>query len=568
MDHVSLEPAAGRSRALIFRWRCVLSRRLPLAASALASALVSMMLAGSFAAPANADAALQSRITTLRDSDVIAGGHLASIDALRKLYVRRSFQPIWTTAEAVAALRDAVTTSWIDGLRPQDFHAEALFGATGASAAALSGSDRELLLSDALLRLLYQLYFGKVDPNQFDANWNYERPLLDADPVEVVARSLEIEGISALVAKARLDHPYYTALKATLQAHVDIAARGGWPAVPSGSALKPGARDNRIPAVRARLAVSGEYSKAPPADATSYDASLVEAVRLFQLNHGLETDGVLGAQTVAEMNVTADQRIDQVRVNLERARWVLRGMGADTDAIAVNIPGFYLAVRRGGRTVWRTDVVVGQTYHKTPVFTAQMRYAVLNPDWTVPRGIATREILPKVKVDPAYLAAHDYDLRGPSGAPVDASTVQWGSVSPSSFPYTIVQRPGPRNALGLVKFMFPNRHNVYLHDTPSRALFELANRTFSHGCIRVKDPLKLAEIVLGDRAGWTRADIDHAVAQGKLRQVNLSRPLRVMILYWTVDPLFDGSARFYKDVYGRDEKLLKGLNAPFAPRTN
>lgn len=527
-----------------------------------------MLLANAFSAPATADSSLQTRLASLRDRDVIAGGHLASIDALRKLYARRSYQPIWTAEASVAALRDAVITSWVDGLQPQDFHAGSVFGGQGAAAVSLSESDRELPLSDALLRLLYQFYFGKVDPNTFDANWNYERPLLDADPIDVVARGLETEGVAGLIAKARLDHPYYAALKATLQAHIDIAARGGWPSVPAGPAIKPGARDPRIAAVRARLAVSGEYGKAFPPDAASYDASLVDAVRSFQLNHGLEADGVLGAQTVVEMNVSADERVDQIRVNLERARWVLRGMAGDTDAIAVNIPGFYLAVRRGGRTVWKTDVVVGQTYHKTPVFTAQMRYVVLNPDWTVPHGIATREILPKVKSDPSYLAAHDYDLRSPSGAPIDASAVQWDAVSPSSFRYTVVQRPGPKNALGVVKFMFPNRHNVYLHDTSSRAMFEKATRTFSHGCIRVKDPLKLAEIVLGDRAGWSRADIDRTVAEAKLRQVNLSRPLRVMILYWTVDPLFDGSARFYRDVYGRDAKLLQALNSPFAPRVN
>jgi murein L,D-transpeptidase YcbB/YkuD len=232
--------------------------------------------------------------------------------------------------------------------------------------------------------------------------------------------------------------------------------------------------------------------------------------------------------------------------------------------VVVNIAGYYLRLILEGKIVWSTRVIVGQTYHKTPIFTEAMKYVVFNPDWTVPRSIVRNETFAKASADPGYLSANNYVLTSASGA-VDPATINWSQWTAATFPYGVVQRPGPKNALGLVKFLFPNKYSVYLHDTPGRGLFVKAGRTFSHGCIRVEDPLKLAEIILANRLGWDRTKIDGIVAAGKLTQVNLPKPLPVLLLYWTVDPQFDGTAHFYQDIYGRDARLLKALNSEFAP---
>ncbi len=361
----------------------------------------------------------------------------------------------------------------------------------------------------------------------------------------------------------RLQHPFYDDLKNTLQAFTEYDVQGGWKPVPKGDSLKPGATDPRIPLVRARLAVTGEYEPRGDQSSLIYDDGLAAAVKAFQEAHGIEAEAVIGPQTTKALNVTASERIDQIRVNLERARWVLREAINEPDMVVVNIAGFYLAVILNGKRTWNTDVIVGRRYTKTPIFTESMQYVVLNPDWTIPRSIIRNEVIPKAQADPQYLAARNYDLVDGNGKRVPSQAVDWSAVSSASFPYRVVQRPGPKNALGLVKFIFPNKYNVYLHDTPSRSLFAKTGRTFSHGCIRVKDPLKLAEIILGDRAGWSRSKIDETVASGKMRRVNLSKPLPVLVLYWTVDPHADGTARFYQDIYGRDASLLKALNAPF-----
>ena len=334
------------------------------------------------------------------------------------------------------------------------------------------------------------------------------------------------------------------------------------PHIPAGPPIKPGASDPRIVILRKRLEITGENLDKESAQSEVLDERLADALRRFQKSHGLEGDGTLGPQTLDALNVPVQQRMEQIRINLERARWVLRTIG--DEMVIVNIAGFYLRVVLAGKPVWATRVIVGKTYHMTPIFTEQIRHVVFNPDWTVPRSIVRNEIFPKASANPGYLAANNYVLKSGSGV-VEPASINWSQYTGATFPYGVVQSPGPKNALGLVKFLFPNKFSVYLHDTPSRDLFGKSGRTFSHGCIRVENPMKLAEIILGDRLGWDRARIDSVVKAGKLRQVTLPNPFPVLLLYWTVDPQVDGSAYFYADIYGRDARLLKALNSDFAP---
>ena len=325
--------------------------------------------------------------------------------------------------------------------------------------------------------------------------------------------------------------------------------------------MRPGAADERITVLARRLAVSGDLEDSGSVDgATTYDDSLVEAVRRFQQRHGLDIDGVIGPATLRAINVPVGQRIRQLEINLERARWVTKGL--EDDFILVNIAGFEAYVVRGREVVWRTRVQVGRSYRQSPVFRDVMKYLVINPTWTVPYSMATRDILPQVQQDPDYFANRGFTVKDRTGEAIDPSGVDWSQLRRGRFPYTLVQGPGPQNALGRVKFMFPNKYAVYLHDTPSRSLFDRGDRTFSAGCIRVENPFDLAEELLGS-AGWTQERFQAVLDSGEITTVFLPEPLPVLMLYWTAVVSTNGVVTFYNDVYDRDQAIAEALDEPF-----
>ena len=319
--------------------------------------------------------------------------------------------------------------------------------------------------------------------------------------------------------------------------------------------------------LRARLGTEYGDVELETDDPQFFDADLGEAVRRFQSRHGLVADGLVGASTLQVLNVTPAERIDQIRINLERARWLREELASADDFVIVNIAGFYVRLFEGGQARWESRVIVGTEYDQTPIFAADMKYLVFNPTWSVPRSIIREEMIPDMKNNPAYLSAGNYQLLDAAGRAVSPASVDWSSIGPDNFPYGIVQQPGPDNALGRVKFMLPNEHAVYLHDTPGQELFARTGRTFSHGCVRTENPLEFAARLLADQAEWSAAAIDNLVASGETSTVFLSEPLRVFILYWTAEPAAEGGVRFYEDVYGRDAAVLEALNAPFRALT-
>lgn len=506
---------------------------------------------------------LQARLDAMAKpaGRTIKGARIAGYEFLPRFYEALGGQLAWSNKANVDALKSGIKRSWEDGLIAADFHDKFVSEFETHASDAAEAANADLILSDALARLLYQLYFGKVSPNGVEATWNFARPMLTDDPVKIISDAVRAGGVGELIEKAKLDHAFYKSLKATLQAYTQIEQSGGWPQITAGAPVKVGAKDARIPVIRKRLAITGEYQGS---DLTSdtLDEPLSEALKKFQANHGIDPVGTVGNQTLAALNVPVKERIEQIRVNLERARWVLRTIGSDM--VVVNIAGFYLRLVFDSKVAWGTRVIVGKPYTKTPVFTGDMSTIVLNPDWAVPKSIVRNEMFPKIIADPSYIKANNYTLTSAKGQ-VNPSSVDWSEVSTDTFPYGMVQMPGPNNALGRVKFLFPNKYSVYLHDTPGRTLFDKAGRDFSHGCIRVEDPLKLAELILSNRLGWTRAKIDGIVDSGKTVQVNLPKALPVLLLYWTVDPQGDGGAKFYSDIYTRDAKLLKALDSEFKP---
>jgi murein L,D-transpeptidase YcbB/YkuD len=315
-------------------------------------------------------------------------------------------------------------------------------------------------------------------------------------------------------------------------------------------------------ALRRRLAATGDLAGQPEAlDDDVYDAPLAAAVQAFQERHRLERDGNVGAETLAELNVPAEARVLQIRINLERARWVLHEIGPG-DLVIVDVAGFNTILARDGKPRWRAKTQVGKPYRQTPIFKAKIDHVVFNPTWTVPPGILAKDVIPAARKDPGYLGRKGLDLIDKNGQKVDPARVDWAS---KSFPYTVRQEPGPDNALGRVKVMFPNPYHVYLHDTPSKALFEKEARAFSSGCMRVERPLELVELLLADPKAWNAPAIEAAVATGKTQTVRLKQPVPVLIMYWTIDPTVEKRTVFKRDPYGRDPQLAHALDESFLP---
>lgn len=516
----------------------------------------------------NVKSAIQQRIGQLGQRAVtsLLGRQIAAIGFLAELYESNGYEPLWREPQNQEALFGAIARSSEDGLSPKDFHwgtiQEVTFRSTVGALDAETQADFDILLSDAFARLSYQLFYGKVNPNRLDPDWNFARPLIKSNPATLLLSALQARSLPQLLAELRIDHPYYLTLKAALRSHREMASSGGWAPISPGPALKPGMAGERVAALRLRLAASGDFDGAETTDPKLFDEPLELAVRRFQERHGLDVDGVVGQISLEELNLPIQARIDQIRVNLERARWVLRKLG--DDFIVVNIAGFYLELVRDGDVLWNSPVIVGTPYRKTPVFTAPLRYMELNPTWTVPPTILRDDILPKVKADPSYLADNGLLVVDSERRPVKTEAIDWKSVRAETFPYLIMQEPGPRNALGLVKFMFPNDHAVYLHDTPRRGLFKSTSRSFSSGCIRVENPFELAELLFSQQEDWTAARMAEIVDSKVTTRVSLQQPLQVLLLYWTVDPDPSGNVRFYRDIYNRDIDVLDALDADYS----
>ena len=499
---------------------------------------------------------------SLRKSDVsIASGNLLS-----KIYAQRNYSPAWNDQRQIGELVSAIKATAADGLEPTDYHLEQVKliyadRLSGRQPSPDAKAVQDLILTDSLARLGYHQLFGKVNPYSLDSNWNFRRDLNDVDPEVAIQRAIDSPSLTDFLKTFFPRGWLYQKLQTALADYRQIAANGGWPVIPDGPTLRPGASDSRLPVLAQRLLVTGDLAPRKAVDKlTTYDKSLQQGVRRFQARHGLDADAAIGPATLRALNVPVAKRVEQLKINIERARWVLNDL-AD-EFVLVNIAGFRAYVLRNKKIAWETKVQVGSAFHQSPVFRDEIEYVVVNPTWTVPYSIASKEILPKIKRDPNYFASRDFDLKGQNGKLVEPSSIDWETITERNFPVWMVQRPGPNNALGRVKVMFPNEHSVYLHDTPSKALFNKAERAFSHGCIRVENPFDLAEQLLGGD-GWNQAKFKQVLDEGEPTKVSLSKPMPVLLLYWTTMVTPDGVVYFFNDVYSRDERIAKALDEPF-----
>ena len=489
---------------------------------------------------------------------------IASKHWLPALYERNDFQLLWQNPVNVADLFNDIGNVAEDGLDPEDYHLSQLLVLklrledTDSPDPALV-ADYDILLTDSLVRLCYHIQFGKVDPESLDPAWNMSRQVHNKDPVAAIEKRLRTGSLAAGLRNIRPKNTYYHLLKLALKKYREIREAGGWAALPPGPTLKSGMTHPLVPRLRKRLAITGEF-EGTLTDSDRFDEVLKAAVMRFQTYHRLDADGVVGKNTYAALNITVKQRIDQIRVNLERARWVFHKL--PEDFVLVDIAGFQAYNYEGDDVTWTSRVQVGKPFRKTPVFKSKIKYIVFNPTWTVPPTILEKDILPKIKKDPVYLKNKKISVIDRKGRFVDPESVDWSRYK-KSVPYTLRQEPGPHNALGRMKFIFPNKHFIYLHDTPSRALYSRQDRAFSSGCIRVQKNFDLAELLLNDPEKWNRESIQAVIDSSETKRVNLPKPKSVILLY--VTNWFDENDNiiFKKDVYDRDRQVLDGLNGDF-----
>jgi murein L,D-transpeptidase YcbB/YkuD len=458
-------------------------------------------------------------------------------ELLTQLYLSRDWRPLWTNAGAARELVAAIRDSYRQGLSPKAYGIDELEPLVEQPAASLR---RDVLLSRAFSRLAFDLRFGRIPVSKFGAAAATTKRLADGDNPAELAAAIETGKVGEFLERMQPPFALYKRLGIALERYRKLAADGGWKPVESGSPLRPGTHDRRVPQVRKRLVASGDFAGSADDASDLYDGELVESVKSFQARHGLERDGVAGRQTIEAMNVPPSRRVDQIRATMERTRQFLHDL--PSRFVVVNIASFSIYLIDGGQPVWSSRIIVGKPDLETPVFRTNIDAFILNPEWNVPPSIVKDELLPGLAKDPKKLEKMRIRRIGER----------------------YVQTSGAHNSLGRIKFSMPNEHAVYLHDTPSKGLFERRERAFSHGCVRVEHPFELAAHLLADPARDAAA-LEKEMLAGKTKTVRLREPVPVLVMTWSVVVAADGRVDFLTDLYGHDAEVLAGLDGTPLP---
>ena len=475
-------------------------------------------------------------------------------------YSHRNYRAAWTDGRDVSQLLKSLNDTQIDGLVPEDFRiaelaqAQLSLQATAPTPAQLAAFD--LAATRTYITALLQLRRGKVDPSRLDFHWNFDP--VGVDPREDVNNffaALDAHDVASGFAQAPPQETVYRNMRDGLAQLRRVRDAGGWPKIAEGQSLKPGMDGAAVAQLRTRL-VAGGYLTPSKTKRTDYDASVIAAVKKYQTEQYLGADGVAGKTTLEALNVPVEARIDQVRVNMERARWLLYKLQGTF--VVVDIAGYKVALYRDGKPIWRSRVQVGKPFRSTPVFQSEITYITFNPTWTVPPTILVKDMLPKIQQNPDYLAANRIRALDRQGNELNPSTVDWYNARG----ITLRQDAGPENSLGQVVIRFPNDYAIYLHDTPHRELFAKSMRATSSGCIRVENPLQLVELLFNDPVRWNSEGIQKQLAKGKTENISLPVKVPVLLAYWTVDLSNEGRVTFKPDVYGYDSPVLRQLNLP------
>lgn len=498
--------------------------------------------------------AISERVSRLDSRNTrIAGEHISAYAPLTQYYSANDFQPLWTDT-MLNELLEAISFTATEGLLPSDYHQQpiAQLHATSNIDAA-SAADLDLLASDAFVMLQFHLLNGRVHPIAVDPNCHLEHQ--EGDLFSWLPQLRNSRQVMEAIHQARPRHVQYFRL---LHAYIQLSSRQEvlppWPA--RKETLRVGDSSGIMPVLRKILYLSGDLTDTDTTTAW-YDSTLLEGVLRFQERHGLEVDGIVGKATGAALAQPFTDQMLQLQANMERWRWLPQQLPQAYGM--VNIPAFTLDMVGPEGTV-TFKVIVGRKDRKTPTFTARFSYLILNPTWTVPPTILREDVLPAVRRNPGYLTGKQIKVIAPDGRVLNPFTINWYSNSVYSYQY--VQDPGPANSLGLIKFMMPNPYTVYLHDTPSKELFNRTSRTFSSGCIRVANPFQLATILLQDQPAWTADSMAAVVAGGVTTVVPLTWQPPLFVVYLTAWQQNNGTMYYYPDVYELDKALIQSLQQP------
>lgn len=504
--------------------------------------------------------------TQMREAYYGAEKQTRAYDQAQQLYFfygQRGFEPLWVNIDGgdiqlsanAQKIMDVFKAAAAEGLRPSDYLTPDLTQTFDNAPESLVAF--ETAFSQAVVRYAQDAYGGRIAPSSVSK-------LITLAPKRIDETALLLELATSDTPDQRLldlspKHPEFLRLRSALaQLQTDELAAPRL-VIPDGPTLKLGMQDDRVPALRERLSVAAPEIPEGATNAsvdTTYDQSLMDAVKAFQEGAGLEADGVLGPATLATLNAPSSVTADDIIANMERWRWEPEDFGAFR--VEVNIPQFQLSILREEEVVHQTRVVVGTPRNQTPVFSDEIESVVVNPYWNVPASIAANEIKPNLLKNPSYLDGQNMEMFSGS-KPVNAAAIDWTSTNINA--YRVRQKPGPWNALGKIKFLFPNEHDVYLHDTPSKSLFSRAFRAYSHGCVRVQDPMAFAGALLATNPDVTKAKLEALFGDNE-RWVSLKTHVPVHLMYFTIRADADGTLRSFGDVYGHHAKLIELLNAP------
>jgi L,D-transpeptidase YcbB len=474
--------------------------------------------------------------------------------ALKAHYLNNGGSIYWVGTGRMTPFIQRLKDAQLDGLNPADYPIESLISLRDEISPGdpFGAAKAELYFSAFFVAYASDLRIGRVTPRKVDPYLFRSRKTIDV--VRVLGLMSKQRDPGKFLSAFEPQNEHYKALKKMMKVYTLVSEEESWPVIPPGPATKPGQSDPRVPAIRQLLGFTGDFEWNVTSSPV-YDQNLAIAVQRFQKRHGLEAKGLLGKQTIAALNVTPAQRIEQIMVNMERWRWMPDKLGQEH--FLVNIAAFELQRVQQSVITERMNVVTGAVATQTPEFSDEMEYFELNPYWTVPYTIATKEMLPKLRANPSAYAG-DFEVFA-AGKLASWQSIDWNSYGGGgAFPFTFRQLPGSKNALGQVKFMLPNTHNIYLHDTPAQDKFASTSRAFSHGCIRLSRPIDLAHDLASEVPGWSAQRVDDVLAGGKNTKVALPQKIPVHLIYATAFKGENG-IEFRPDVYGRDRKLYSAL---------